>query len=71
MRYTCSAGGNDEPKRRAQEEVPVTGLISVILTTYQREDALDVVLRALSRQTDRAFEVMAPVRRRVPWSSAG
>ena len=44
-------------KRRA-EEVLVTGLISVILTTYQREDALDVVLRALSRQTDRAFEVM-------------
>jgi glycosyltransferase involved in cell wall biosynthesis len=36
----------------------VTGLISVILTTYQREDALDAVLRALSRQTDRAFEVI-------------
>jgi glycosyltransferase involved in cell wall biosynthesis len=36
----------------------VTELISVILTTYQREDALDAVLRALSRQTDRAFEVI-------------
>ena len=33
-------------------------LISVIVTTYNREDALDAVLRALSRQTDRAFEVV-------------
>ena len=33
-------------------------LISVILTTYQREDALDAVLRALAHQTDRAFEVI-------------
>src|SRR5690348_6471130 len=39
-------------------EAPVTGLISVILTTYQREDALDAVLRALSRQSDRAFEII-------------
>ena len=36
----------------------MNGLISVILTTYQREDALDAVLRALSRQTNRAFEVI-------------
>jgi glycosyltransferase involved in cell wall biosynthesis len=36
----------------------VTGLISVILTTYQREDALDAVLRGLARQTDRDFEIM-------------
>jgi len=36
----------------------VSDLISVILTTYQREDALDAVLRALARQTDRAFEVI-------------
>jgi glycosyltransferase involved in cell wall biosynthesis len=36
----------------------VCDLISVILTTYQREDALDAVLRALARQTDRAFEVI-------------
>lgn len=34
------------------------GLISVILTTYKREDALDAVLRGLARQTDRAFEVI-------------
>ena len=34
------------------------GLISVIVTTYNREDALAAVLRALSRQTDRDFEVL-------------
>ena len=33
-------------------------LISVIVATYNREDALDAVLRGLSRQTDRAFEVI-------------
>ena len=33
-------------------------LISVIVSTYNREDALDVVLRALSRQHDRNFEVV-------------
>jgi len=36
----------------------VSDLISVILTTYQREDALDAVLRALARQSDRGFEVV-------------
>jgi len=34
------------------------GLISVVISTYNREDALDVVLRSLSRQTDRQFEVV-------------
>jgi glycosyltransferase involved in cell wall biosynthesis len=33
-------------------------LISVIVTTCNREDALDAVLRSLSRQTDRNFEVV-------------
>jgi glycosyltransferase involved in cell wall biosynthesis len=33
-------------------------LISVITTTFDREDALDAVLRGLSRQSDRAFEVV-------------
>jgi glycosyltransferase involved in cell wall biosynthesis len=33
-------------------------LISVIVTTYNREDALDAVLRALSAQTDKRFEVI-------------
>jgi glycosyltransferase involved in cell wall biosynthesis len=36
----------------------VADLISVIVTTYNREDALDAVLRALARQSDRAFEVI-------------
>ena len=33
-------------------------LISVIVTTYNREDALDAVLGALARQSDRDFEVI-------------
>ena len=33
-------------------------LISVIVTTYNREDALEVVLRSLARQTDADFEVI-------------
>jgi len=38
----------------------VTGatLISVIVTTYNREDALDAALRALAHQTDKNFEVV-------------
>ena len=36
----------------------MAGLISVITTTFDREDALDAVLRGLSRQSDRAFEVV-------------
>jgi glycosyltransferase involved in cell wall biosynthesis len=36
----------------------VRGLISVIVTTYNREDALEAVLAALSRQSDRDFEVV-------------
>ena len=33
-------------------------LISIIVTTHDREDALDAVLRSLARQTDRDFEVI-------------
>ena len=33
-------------------------LISIVLTTYNREDALDAVLRSLAGQTDRDFEVI-------------
>ena len=33
-------------------------LISIIVTTYDRVDALDAVLRSLSRQTDCGFEVV-------------
>jgi glycosyltransferase involved in cell wall biosynthesis len=36
----------------------VNDLISVIVSTYNRGDALDAVLRALSRQTDRHFEIV-------------
>src|SRR3981081_798846 len=33
-------------------------LISLIVATYNREDALAAVLRSLSRQTDRDFELL-------------
>ena len=33
-------------------------LISIIVTTYNREDALDAVLRSLARQSDPAFEIV-------------
>ena len=36
----------------------MNALISVIVTTYNREDALDVVLRSLAAQKDRNFEVV-------------
>jgi glycosyltransferase involved in cell wall biosynthesis len=36
----------------------VIDLISVIVTTYNREDALEAVLRSLARQTDADFEVV-------------
>jgi glycosyltransferase involved in cell wall biosynthesis len=36
----------------------VPNLISVIVTTYEREDALDAVLRSLAAQRDRGFEII-------------
>jgi glycosyltransferase involved in cell wall biosynthesis len=36
----------------------VAELISVIVTTYNRDDALEAVLRSLARQSDRDFEVV-------------
>jgi glycosyltransferase involved in cell wall biosynthesis len=36
----------------------VNDLISVIVSTYNREDALRAVFRALSRQSDRNFEIV-------------
>src|SRR5262249_7455376 len=36
----------------------VNDLISVIVSTYNREDALHAALRALSRQSDRNFEIV-------------
>src|SRR5690349_10807434 len=44
--------------RKRGTGVVMRGLISVIVTTFNREDALDAVLRGLSRQTDREFEVV-------------
>lgn len=35
-----------------------TELISVIVTTYNRDDALDAALRALAHQSDRNFEIV-------------
>jgi len=43
---------------RRRSALAGTDLISVIVTTYEREDALDAVLRALSRQSDRHFEII-------------
>ncbi len=40
------------------ESAPVGELISVIVTSYNREDALDAVLRSLAHQTDADFEVV-------------
>ena len=36
----------------------MTDLISVIVSTYNRPDALDAVLRSLARQSDGDFEVL-------------
>ena len=36
----------------------MSGLISVIVTTYNREDALEAVLRSLGSQNDRNFEII-------------
>lgn len=41
-----------------ESRAPVAELISVIVTTYNREDALAAVLRSLSRQTDTDFEIV-------------
>src|SRR5262245_52482338 len=43
-------------KGRSGAQVP--DLVSVIVTTYDREDALAMVLAALSRQSERRFEVV-------------
>lgn len=36
----------------------MAGLISIIVTTYNRPDALDAVLRSLAHQADRNFEIV-------------
>lgn len=53
--YCKRRAGTSEPK---SAEVVVSDLISVVVATYNRKDALDAVLRGLSRQSDRNFEVI-------------
>jgi glycosyltransferase involved in cell wall biosynthesis len=45
----------DEGAQRAE---PVSAPIAVVVTTFNREDALDAVLRSLAGQQDRGFEVI-------------
>jgi glycosyltransferase involved in cell wall biosynthesis len=54
-RHTAGTAGGIKPQVQCgiQRE-----LISVIITTYNRTDALNAVLRALATQTDRGFEVI-------------
>jgi glycosyltransferase involved in cell wall biosynthesis len=45
-------------QKDAREGADVGELISIIVTTYNREDALDAVLRSLAHQSDPAFEII-------------
>src|SRR5215470_10988167 len=57
MRCTLSQRGR-ACRMKDRSSADVSDLISVIVTTYNREDALEAVLSALSRQSDRGFEVV-------------
>src|SRR5215467_10557009 len=57
MRCTLSQRGK-ACRMKDWSSADVPDLISVIVTTYNREDALEAVLSALSRQSDRGFEVV-------------
>src|SRR5262245_58446538 len=50
--------GRTSSRSKSNGRSAVPDLISVIETTYEREDALDAVLRSLARQSDRRFEVI-------------
>src|SRR5260370_2841932 len=54
-RYHSGAG---HCRMKGWSSAKVPDLISVIVTTYNREDALEAVLSSLSRQSDRGFEVV-------------
>jgi glycosyltransferase involved in cell wall biosynthesis len=58
--HVVAARGGGGPLRQGPgwELEALTERISVIVTTYDRENALDAVLRGLGRQTDRDFEVV-------------
>jgi glycosyltransferase involved in cell wall biosynthesis len=45
-------------QKDAREGADVGELISIIVTTYNREDALDAVLRSLAQQSEPAFEII-------------
>ena len=47
-----------DPTACRRRTVNSTFLISVIITTYNREDALDAALRALAGQSDQNFEIV-------------
>src|SRR5690349_15033315 len=49
---------SDNQARKRTRARSVAELISIIVTTYRREDALAAVLRALARQTDADFELV-------------
>ena len=51
QRLGLGAWRRHSPLARAQ-------LMSIIMTTYNRDDALEAALRALSRQSDRNFEII-------------
>jgi len=38
--------------------MPLNPLVSIVITTYNRSDSLSIVLKALEKQTDTAFEVV-------------
>jgi glycosyltransferase involved in cell wall biosynthesis len=58
QRRISPAGSGGEGAARPGNKAIVAALISIVTTTYNREDALGAVLRALSRQTDPDFEVI-------------
>src|SRR5260370_23246175 len=56
-RYHSGAG---HCRMKGWSSAKVPDLISVIVTTYNPEDALEAVLSALSRPNARGFEVVVP-----------
>jgi FkbM family methyltransferase len=58
LRLRLGAGSSRERAALTGAELTGADMISVIVTTYNREDALDAALRALARQSDRNFEIV-------------
>jgi glycosyltransferase involved in cell wall biosynthesis len=58
MRDKGNLWGLISSAKRCAQRANVADLISIIVTTYNREDALEAVLRSLARQTDQDFEVV-------------